>query len=82
MSDDAERARLRALPVTRTTKLLVMNSGVREWVSNGRLFTVIGKPRPHRIDEDDPSIYGHQLLGHEGERAWMVTVEIRGDQGR
>lgn len=73
---EAEITRLRALPVWRTIKMITQ-SRTGEWVNQGMLYTII-TAQPHTIDEDDPSIYGEQLLGHEGRRAWLARVEIRG----
>lgn len=30
--------------------------------------------RPHRITDDDPSLYGEHLLGHEGDPGTLVQL--------
>ena len=48
---------------------------------DGKLWRVAYVSPAHRITEDDPSVYGSDLLGHEGERgAWVGLEPIeRGD---
>lgn len=66
---------LRSRPVARVETKLVWYFP-DEHLQGGALYTVIQR-EPHTITGDDPSIYGSYLLGHEGERGEIVTVEVR-----
>jgi hypothetical protein len=68
---------LRTFPILRTeTRLLVIGSP-NEYLDGDTLYTVVHRGAARRITEDDPSVYGSHLLGHEGELAEMITLEVR-----
>jgi hypothetical protein len=75
-TDGATIVALRSCPVARTETKFLPGRVPVEWLQRGALYTVV-KRAPRRISEDDPSIYGSHLLGHEGETGSLVTVEIR-----
>jgi hypothetical protein len=78
---DASRAALkndlRNLSPVRTEEMFVSVGFPDEWVQKNALYTVVGRGKIRRITEDDPSVEGSHLLGHEGEMGQIVTVEIR-----
>ena len=73
----AEMAGLRTKQASHTEKRLVPIGTPHETVSKRKLYTVVNREPHGIISEDDPSIYGSHLLGHEGERGEMVTFDVR-----
>ncbi len=57
-------------------RMLIGPGAPDQWVAHGKRYTIVRRGRRRRIDEDDPSVYGEHLLGHEGEWAQEVEVEV------
>ncbi len=68
---------LKSMPVIATASRLVVLGSARSFTEDGLLYTVVARQYTKQINEDDPSLYGSHLLGHEGEMAEMVTLEVR-----
>ena len=73
----AEMTTLRTKSVSHTEKRLVPIGTPHETLSKSKLYTVVNREPHGIISEDDPSIYGSHLLGHEGEHGEVVTFDVR-----
>lgn len=70
-------ASARARPPEKTYLTLVVAGAPAEWIEGDKLYRIITRHARRRINEDDPSLYGSRLLGHEGTWGQMVVIELR-----
>ncbi|MEW5423972.1 hypothetical protein [Amorphus sp. 3PC139-8] len=66
---------LRKAPTSRTYNTIIPSSYSPEWLRGDALHVVVER-KDCIISDDDPSVYGSHLLGHEGSAGWRVKVEV------